>query len=191
MLGVDAGREGEGPFDTTIFHYLLSVSGGSRSSRLPRRPMRISMSPLPFLPPDAEVEGRFPRRDAPGRDVREDRPPLLLGAEGCALGGRRGVGVRGIAHRADHFVQPRADGRVGDAQLRLDILDDAAILDEDLDEGEVFGAEHIEAAAAAEGETPLDGDPRRRPFQPRDDERLARHGVLPGGGVDRFFACHR
>ena len=50
-------------------------------------------------------------------------------------------------------IKASTDGWIGDAELSFDVLDDAAVLNEDLDEGELIGAEALEAP---ELEAPLD-----------------------------------
>jgi hypothetical protein len=94
-----------------------------------------------------KAAGRFIGGDPLLLQFFEDAAPLFAGL-GAGLAGRdaRVVFAAGRkAHRAQGIVEASADGRIGDAELGFDVLDDAAVLDEDLDEGELIGAEALEA----------------------------------------------
>src|SRR4029450_7687013 len=70
----------------------------------------------------------------------------LSPARGAGGVARRGVfaGRRIVAQRADHLVEAAADGGIGDFELPLDVADDAAVLEEHVDEPEQLAAEAVE-----------------------------------------------
>ena len=72
---------------------------------------------------------RFLGREPAALQIGQDRAPPRAAA---VLGLRRRLGR--IAERRNHFVEPRAHGRVGDAEFPFDVADNAAVLDKDLDE---------------------------------------------------------
>jgi hypothetical protein len=91
--------------------------------------------------------GRFIGTDPLFLQFFEDAAPFLAGL-GAGLPGRDARVVLSAgreAHRPQGLIEACADGWVGDAELGFDILDDAAVLDEDLDEGELVAAETLKA----------------------------------------------
>src|SRR4051812_30899801 len=49
-------------------------------------------------------------------------------------------------HRSQNLIETGPHRWVRNPKLDLDVLDDAAVLDEDLDKGELFGGEALEAS---------------------------------------------
>ena len=94
-----------------------------------------------------EEAGRFIGADPLLLQLFEDSAPLLarLGAGLAGRDARVILAAGRKAHRAQDLIEAGADGGIGDAQLSLDVLDDAAVLDEDLEERELIGGETLEA----------------------------------------------
>jgi len=81
---------------------------------------------------------------------------------------------------SNDLVEPRPNGRVGNPELGLDILDHAPVLDEDLKKPEVLGAEPGESI---EREVPVDSGVARPAFEARNVQLIAADGALTGNGV--------
>jgi len=95
---------------------------------------------------------RFFRGDATGFEIGEHGSPSRAAVVGSfVIGG----GLARVAERLDNFVESRADRGVGNAELAFDFANDAAVLDEDLDEVDLRPGELEELR---EGELAIDGD---------------------------------
>src|SRR5215212_62034 len=71
---------------------------------------------------------------------------------------------------------------MGDTELRFDVLDDAAVLDEDLDEGQLVSAEALEAP---ELKAPLDLGVAAPAVEPGYCQLVSAHGAATDDRVQR------
>src|SRR5215218_4224896 len=113
-----------------------------------------------------KTAGRFVGGDPLLLQFFEDATSLLTGlAAGLAGRDTRVVLPAGREpHRAQSVIEASTDGRIGDAELGFDVFDDAAVLDEDLEESKLVGAEALEPT---ELEAPLDLGVTAPAMQPR------------------------
>ena len=104
-------------------------------------------------------------------ELRQD----LLAALGVAIG----LGPGREPEPPDDRVQARSHGRVGDAELALDVLDVPPGANEGLEELELLGSQGVEPA---EGERALQSRAAALALQAHDPERF---------GADRALRYHR
>ena len=99
-----------------------------------------------------ECGERFVGGEFAALEIGQDRAAARAAVVGSRSFGR---GLGGVAQRGDDVVKARADGRIRDAEFALDLADDAAVLDEDLDEIDLRAGELEERRR---GELAFDGD---------------------------------
>ena len=141
----------------------------------------------------SQAAGCFFRGDLLILQRFQDAASLLARLVAGIAWGNAGVIIAtgGKAHGAEDVIQAGTDGGIRNPKLRLNILDDAAILDEDLDEGELLRREPLEApqleatldlrlaiAALQTGYAQLVAANRAAA-----KDRVGRHGVLRAPGA--------
>lgn len=121
--------------------------------------------------------GSIVGRNPLGAEILENRSSLL-----SRLGRAKPIFIGDSeSEAADDFVETSADCWIGNAEFGFDILDDAAVLDEDLEEREQIGGQ---AAEAIEGEVAFDTGATLAASQFGNVELGIADGTLPWCLVD-------
>ena len=136
----------------------------------------------------SQAAGCFFRGDLLILQRFQDAASLLARLVAGIAWGNAGVIIAtgGKAHGAEDVIQAGADRGIRDPKLRFNILDDAAVLDEDLDEGELFRRETLEATQV---ELSLDLRLAIAALQPGDVQLVATDGAAAQDWVRGHEVC--